>query len=550
MNKFSKISYAVTGFFLVCIVAAFKQSDGLFEISKNIEIYSAVYKEINTHYVDELKPGDLMKDGIAAMLLSLDPYTNFYTEAQAEDAMMERGGEYGGIGCRSVVRNKMHLVTDVFEGGPSEKAGMRVGDYIVEVNGKSYFGRTNDELAESLKGSTKGTIIMKIKRGNGFETLTINRAEIQLKNISFTGMINSNTGMVKLDQFMENCSQELKTAILELKAKPGFKNLILDLRDNPGGLLHESVNIVNLFIDKDQLVVSTKGRDGTMNRDFKTLENPLFKDMPLIVLVNNHSASASEIVSGTLQDLDRAVVIGRNSYGKGLVQNTYPLPYRHGIKITTAKYYTPSGRCIQLLDYSKRNEDGSAGKVADSMRKSFKTRNGRMVLDGGGIRPDIETGATGKSSYTEKLENRYVVFDFATEFRNKHTNISSAREFKIDENLYSEFIAFALANSSQFKTETESYFDLISKSAKDENYSEALSVELNAIEIKLKEEKKKDLLKFRKEIEHLLVKEIVRRYYNQSATIEATFNSDPDILNSLKLFENISEINRILGKTK
>ncbi len=525
-------------FILLCLlgtVFAFKATDDYFEVSKNIEIFSSVYKEIHSGFVDEVKPGDLMKKSIDAMLGSLDPYTNFYNESQAEDAMIMRSGEYGGIGCNSLKRDKFIYISTVYKGLAADKAGLRVGDKILEINGKSFEGKTDSDVTDALRGAPNSKASMVIERADVKMPIDITREEIKLKNVSYYGLINSETGYIKLDHFMELASKEVREAFLYLKGK-GIKKIVLDLRDNGGGLLHEAVNIVNIFVDVNEVVTEMKGRTDDANRVYKTLDRVIDGTMPLVVLVNNHSASASEIVCGAIQDLDRGVIIGRNTYGKGLVQNTRPLPYRTQMKMTIAKYYIPSGRCIQLLDYSHRNADGSAGIVPDSLRKAFKTKNGRVVYNGGGVKPDVNVKESAVSNIAKSLQKNYVIFDYATYYRAKNNTIADIKNFNLKEADFMDFKQFVKTKNYTYSTISEALLIQLKAKLKEENYNEELANEIKSLETSFESVKAKDLDTHQTEILLLLKTEITRRYYYEEATFESTFNSDPDILKALETF--------------
>jgi carboxyl-terminal processing protease len=534
---------------VLIISAAAKTADDYFEISKNLEIFSSVYKEVNTHYVDELKPGELMRTGVDAMLSSLDPYTNFYSEAQAEDALIQHRGEYGGIGCNVIKIGKDKFVNEVFKGFPAAMADMRVGDRFLSVNGKDVSGENSERLSDQLQGGVGKKLIIKLYRpSHGEITKEVYRNKIEVKNVPYWGMIDHNTGYIKLDRFMAEAAAEIHGAMVQLKKNPNFKSLVLDLRDNGGGYLHEAVNIVNLFVPANQLVVTTKGRRSEMFKEYKTRIAPLDKEIPLIVLINGRSASASEIVSGSIQDLDRGVIVGTNSFGKGLVQNTKPTLYRTQVKITTAKYYTPSGRCIQLKDYGHRNEDGSAGIIPDSLRTSFKTSNGRTVKDGGGVQPDAVVEKPNMSSLLEQLIKGKQVFHFCNKYRNQNDSIVSAKEFRLNDQEFESFIQHVDTSGFQFKSKASDKLKELKKIAEDESLNGQITVNIKNIETQLKAENRTLLMNHKDEIVEELEKEIARRYYYEDALIEASFDKDPDILKSLELFSRPIEIQNILNR--
>jgi len=537
------VLYAV----IAAVLFGFKQADEYFEISKNLEIFSTVYKTVNSDYVDEVKPGELMKKGIDAMLASLDPYTNFYTESQAEDAMIMRSGEYGGIGCQSVKRDNYIYLTAIFKGSPADKAGLRVGDKILEINGKSFVGKADEDVGEAIRGAPNTKVSFLIERAGTQIPIELTREEIKTKNVTYIGLINSETGYIRLDHFMMGAGAEVKEALLKLKAQ-GIKQVVLDLRDNGGGLLHEAVNIVNTFVGIDETVVESKGRAYDAHKIYKTLDRATDANIPLVVLVNHHSASASEIVCGAIQDLDRGVVIGRNSYGKGLVQNVKPLAYRTQMKITIAKYYIPSGRCIQLLDYSNRNADGTAGTVPDSLKKKFKTRNGRVVLDGGGVKPDVIVPLTKESNIATSLLKSFLIFDFATEFRSKHEQIGDMRNFKVDDQLYEEFKQFVSTKTFSYLNASEKALKQLKEKAQEENYFPELKADMDKLESSMNKAKTTEMDKNKEEIKLLLQSEIARRYFYEEAIFLHSFSNDPDVLKAVDILKQPTEYNTILGK--
>jgi carboxyl-terminal processing protease len=532
---------------ILTVLFGFKQADEYFEISKNLEIFSTVYKTAHTDYVDEVKPGELMKKGIDAMLSSLDPYTNFYTESQAEDAMIQRSGEYGGIGCRSIKRDNYIYITAVFKGLPADKAGIRVGDKILEINGKSFVGKNDEDVGDALRGSpnTKASLI--VERAGKTIPIELTREEIKTKNVTYVGLINSETGYIRLDHFMLGAGAEVKESLMKLKAQ-GIKQVVLDLRDNGGGLLHEAVNIVNVFVGSDELVVESKGRSNDAHKTYRTLDAATDPNIPLVVLVNGHSASASEIVCGAIQDLDRGVVIGRNTFGKGLVQSVRPLSYRTQMKITIAKYYIPSGRCIQLLDYSHRNSDGTPVTIPDSLKKKFRTRNGRMVLDGGGVKPDVVVPTPKESNIITSLSKSYLIFDFATEYRSTHEDIGDVRAFRADDKLFEDFKKFVSTKTFSYLNSSEKALKELREKAKEENYLAELQQDLDRLENNINKAKAAEMDLNKEAIKLLLQAEISRRYFYEDAVFLTSFQNDPDVLKAVEVLRQSTDYNSILGK--
>jgi len=536
--------------FVVSSFAAINSTTNYFEISKNLDIFASVYREVNTYYVDEVDAGKLMKRGIDEMLNSLDPYTNFFSESEVEDFRFQVTGLYGGIGAQIGNKGDYVVVTDPYENYPAQKEDLRAGDIIIDIDGKPTKGKNTSEISKLLKGQAGTKVKLTIKREDEGElTKTLTRQEIHINNVPYFGMVNDNTGYIRLATFTNDAGKEVKDALVELKKNPSLKSVILDVRGNPGGLLHEAVNIVNVFIPQGQEVVSTKGKVKEWEKSYKTLNPPVDIEIPLVVLTNRSSASASEIVSGSIQDLDRGVVIGLKTFGKGLVQSTRPLSYNTQVKITTAKYYTPSGRCIQALNYSHRNEDGSVGAVPDSLKKEFKTKNGRKVFDGGGVDPEIFVVHTPYSKLAESLLSKQLIFDFATTYRTKHDKIVSSKEFHISDADFEEFKKNISGKEYDYMTASERSLEDFKKKAEEEKYFSAVKDQFESLKHNLQHDKKADLEKNKKEIMDLLDKEIASRYYFQKARYEASFDSDEDIQESLKLFADMNRYQSLLKPT-
>jgi carboxyl-terminal processing protease len=502
-----------------------------FEIAKNLDIYYSLFRELNTFYVDEIDANKLVKESIDEMLASLDPYTNYIPESDIEDFRFMTTGEYGGIGALISKYKEQVVVSEPYEGFPAQKTGLRAGDVFLEVSGKLTSGMSTEDVSNLLKGSAGQTINVKVKRYGVKKPIDfeIVREKISIDPVSYYGMLNDETGYIRLTNFTKDCAEKVKKALLELKDVNGASKLILDLRGNPGGLLVESVNLCNLFIDKDQEVVSTKGKVSQWDKTYKTTGNPVDTEMPLVVLVNRGSASASEIVSGTIQDLDRGVVIGARTFGKGLVQTTRDLSYNAKLKVTTAKYYIPSGRCIQALDYSHRNEDGSVGHIPDSLISDFSTRNGRKVQDGGGVVPDVKVENEVISNLSIKLLQQFKIFDFATRYRSENENIDSPDLFKVSDAIYSQFIDFVKSEDFNYTSETQQMLEELKKLAEEEKYLDAAQDQFAALEDHLELDLDRDLLKFKEEISYLLKNELVSRYYYQKGSSIATLKDDKTI---------------------
>lgn len=524
-------------------------SDDYFEISKNLDIFSTLYKEINNYYVEETKPGDLMKQGIDAMLSSLDPYTNYIPESDIEDYRFMTTGQYGGIG--SVIRQEGDyvMIAEPYDASPSVKSGLLAGDIILEVDGKSTKGKTVSDLSKTLKGQPKTEVVLKIKRP-GTEApfdVKVTREEIKVKDVPYYGMINEHTGYIKLTSFTETASSEVKTAFKDLKDKHAIKSLILDLRDNGGGLLREAVNIVNLFVEKGQPVVETKGKVKEWDRMYRTLNEPLDTQIPLVVLIDQGSASASEIVSGALQDLDRAVIIGENSYGKGLVQQTFDLSYNAKVKVTVSKYYIPSGRCIQKLDYGNKDEQGKALQTPDSLLKEFSTKNGRKVKEGDGIKPDIYVQKPEPSELTISLYTKNHLFDFATQYRRDQAMIDSLH-FSLPDQEFIKFKGFLEGRDYSYQTQTEKLLADLKQIMEEDQMEEDLKNNTTQLIQQVNRSKKDDLDQYKQEIKELLEEEIVSRYYFQKGRIRQRLKHDKDISKAVKILSSDKDYQSIFVK--
>ena len=535
------ISLAITSVVSVGFV------DNYFEIAKNLDIFTTLYKELNTFYVDETDPGDLMKKGIKAMLKSLDPYTTYIPESDIEDFRFMTTGQYGGIGAMITTRGDYVYISEPYEGFPAQKAGLMAGDKILEINGKSAKGKSTEEVSKVLKGQPNTAVTVLIERKNKTKPFEVSfdREQVSVASVPYSSFIEDGIAYIRLRSFTRNCANDLKNAIKELKKEQELKGLILDLRSNPGGLLNESVDIVNLFVDKGEEVVSTKGKIKSWEKSYVANKTPLDTEVPLVVLINSSSASASEIVSGAIQDLDRGVVIGQRSYGKGLVQQTRKLSYNSQLKLTVAKYYIPSGRCIQALDYSNRNDDGSVGKVPDSLMTSYETRNGREVKDGGGILPDIITDLGKYSMIIPSLLKERLFFDYATDYRFSHDSISE--EFIFSDADFSDFSSYISDKEYTYKTETEKSLEKLKKKAEEEDYFDNLSAEYDILFAKMLENKNNDLQKSKEEIKEILTGEIMSRYFYQKGRIKAGLNFDIEVEKAIEILKEKTEYNKILG---
>ena len=518
---------------------AISAGDSYFEISKNLEIFTELYKELNIYYVDDTQPGKLMKTGIDAMLASLDPYTQYIPESDIEDYRFMTTGQYGGIGALIKKKEDKVVISEPYEGFPAMKAGIWAGDEIVEVDGRKISGMNTEDVSKLLKGQAGSAVKLTVRRNGGEPVVhELQREEIKIPDVPFKGVLNGSNGVgyIKLNSFTQTAGQEVRNAVKELKDQ-GASKMILDLRGNGGGLLRESVNIVNLFVPKNQLVVETKGRIPEWDKSYKTLSDPLDAEIPLVVLVDGQSASASEIVSGALQDLDRAVIIGERTYGKGLVQQTRDLFYNSKLKVTVAKYYIPSGRCIQKLDYAHRDSTGKATEVDEKAIAEFKTKNGRPVFDGRGILPDVQVEDPELAKVVGGLYASDLIFDFATQYRLKHDSIASPEKFMVDDAIYNEFLAYVGDRHFEYDTETAEALKVLEEKAKKERYYEHASEAILALQKEITPDRTEDLMRFRKDIEEVLRNEIVSRYHFQTGRAKAAMDTDPylrkavDVLN-------------------
>ena len=523
--------------------------DNYFEVTKNLDIFATLFRELNIYYVDETKPGDLMKKGIDEMLESLDPYTNYIPESEIEDYRYMTTGQYGGIGALIRVHGDYVVISEPYEGFPAQRNDLRAGDKLLEINGVSAKGKRTDEVSKMLKGSPSSTVKVLIEREGEKKPIekSILREEIKIKSVSYSGMIAPGIGYIKLTGFTENAANEVKSALLELKKNPDFHYLVFDLRGNPGGLLNEAVNIVNLFVEKGREIVSTKGKIKEWDKTHKATNDPIDLTTPMAVLVNRGSASASEIVSGSLQDLDRAVIIGQRSFGKGLVQQTRPLSYNAQLKVTVAKYYIPSGRCIQALDYSHKNEDGSVEKVPDSLITAFKTvKNGRIVYDGAGIAPDIALEPEHYANISASLIQKAYIFDYATHYHLTHASIPNPIDFKLTDAEYDEFMSFIKDKEYDYTTKSEKLLEDLKKSTEEDKKFDNVKAEFEALKAKVAHNKTEDLLKYKSEISSLIQEEIASRYKFQKGRLESSLQTDNEVKEAVKVLNDTQKYNDIL----
>ena len=525
-----------------------------FEITKSIDIYNNVLRQLNMYYVDEINPAELNESAINAMLDGLDPYTVFIPESQIEDVKLMTTGEYGGIGAIIQYFEGHTQISEPYEGFPAAKAGLIPGDIFLEINGMDVSEKNSSEISEILKGTPGTTLKLKMQRLGEKEPIVkeVKREKIKIDNIPYSTVFDNGIGYAVLSQFTKDCAKELKNVIVEMKKKHELKGFILDLRGNGGGLLNEAVDIVNMFVPKGKLVVYQKGKVKEHNYNHYTQHEPLDLDIPLVILVNDGSASASEIVAGSIQDFDRGVIMGQRTFGKGLVQNIFPLSYNTQIKVTVAHYYLPSNRCIQEIDYSKKNKKSVTDTLAksDTLGKAFHTANGRVVYEGHGIMPDVKMEPEMMSTITTYLYAKNLFFKYANKFYSEHKSIKPAKDFQITDKIYNDFMQFVKDDGFTFTSKSETDIKELEKTAKLEGYLDEIQPILNQAVAKIEEEKAKDLINNREEIEQLLKYEIVGRYYYQKGRIIATLEDDPELKRAFEIITNQEEYNKILKGTK
>ena len=533
MNMRKKICVVAAALFLAASPFASAQSKN-FTLAKWVEVYNSILKELNRSYVDSLEVGRIQRTAIDAMLSSLDPYTQYVPEEEQENFQMMLTNTYGGIGAiiyKPDVNGNV-IINEPYEGSPAARNGIRCGDEVEAIDGVSTHGLTSQESSDRMRGKPGTTVVLTVKKLRGQTVdIPVVRERISLPSVEYVGMLNENDGYILLEKFTEGVGQDIRDAYHKLKDQ-GMKRLVLDLRGNGGGLMHEAVNIVSLFVPRGSVVVSSKGRDAAEERVYKTTTDPVDSEIPIVVLVDSGSASASEIVSGALQDYDRATIVGTRTYGKGLVQSIRPLPYDGQLKVTTAKYYTPSGRCVQAIDYSHRNEDGSVGFIPDSLTHEFTTAHGRKVRDGGGITPDFEVKAHRYSRLTYSLVLGGIVEQYALKYVQEHESIPAVEDFHFDE--YEDFVAFASTKEFDFRSSARALFDQMKKTLEEDGLTEAVSSELSALEKSLDMDKPTFLRLKKDEVIPFIEEEIVVRYYFQEAGIRIRIRYDSQLADALK----------------
>ncbi len=521
-----------------------------FEIAKNVDIFVSILKELNAKYADEISPGDLTKTAIDAMLSSLDPYTVYYPESQIEDYKMMTKGQYGGIGALIQQHGDYIVISEPYEDCPAQQAGLMAGDRILSVNKQSMKNRSSSDVSEYLKGQPGTKINIEVERYGQSKPLSfdVTRKEIKFPSVPYSGMVSDEVGYIKLDQFTEKASIEVKEAFIKLKEQ-GMKYLIFDLRNNGGGLLQEAVNIMNIFVDQGTMISETKGKLESQHNVYKTRFPVADKSIPVVVLVNEYSASASEIVSGAFQDLDRGVIMGHKTFGKGLVQNVLPLSYNTSLKITIAKYYIPSGRCVQNIEYFKNDTiTPSRTKIPDSLAVAYKTKNGRTVYDKGGVEPDVISPDTVASNLLLALVLNNLIFDYATQYRATHATIPEAKDFRVNDEIYNDFVHFLKDKEYTYTTETEKVMEELKEVAEDERYFKDISALYDNMKKKIEEEKSTELQKYKAEISDYLASEIISRYYYQKGKYVDMLRCDPEITAAKDLLLNQVRYKSILGQ--
>jgi len=538
--KFSNKTILVVVAATMFLSYSFKSN--FFEVAKQIEIYNSLFKELNMYYVDEINPADLTDRAIKNTLKDLDPYTNFYNEQDVEDAKIRREGQYGGIGVSVYYLDKGIQIKEIYQGYAADKAALKAGDIITSVDGQSLLNMERELLSMYLKGTPNSKISVEIERQGKVLKKEITREKIEVNPVPFSKMIDEETGYIVLTRFNNKASSEVKKAFRKLKSE-GMQKLVFDLRSNPGGSLLEAINISNFFIPKGKTIVTTKAKIKKWSNTYRGSNEPLDLEIPITVLINGSSASASEIVAGSLQDYDRAVILGERSFGKGLVQRQKELTYGTQLKLTISKYYTPSGRCIQELDYTNRDiKTGKVPKFSDKIINKFKTQNGRIVYDGGGILPDVKTSSTDKTNLIKELFQSKAIFNFATDYYHNNQKVEKLEDLNIPSTLFKDFIQY-LEKDTTFVTQQEKLF----KEAFNYTQNQNISKELNKIQEELYKQKVDEISKNKEEIEEEIIDEIILKYFYKEGVFIDDLKKDKTIIEAVKLLKNTKEYNRILS---
>lgn len=539
----------LTGLLLVSPILFTSSYDKEFEWSKNLDIFHSLLRELELYYVDETDPARMIKTGIDQIMRTLDPYTVYVPESQIEDIRLMTTGEYGGVGALIGQDSIGAYITDPYFGSPAQKAGLRAGDRIVKVDDRTVSGKTSAEISPMMKGTIGTAVKLTVERPmvKGLITVELVREKIRFENVPYLAKLSDGNGYIRLSGFTEGATGEVKQALLSLKDQ-GAKGIVLDLRNNPGGLLFEAVDIMNLFVSRGQEIVSTRGKSKMWEATYSCRYDPVDTLIPVAVLVNSGSASAAEIIAGAMQDLDRGVIIGQRTFGKGLVQTTRDLSYNAKIKLTTAKYYIPSGRCIQALDYTNRRADGSVGHVPDSLTHEFRTKTGRKVKDGGGILPDVLVETQMLSGMTSNLIYQNMIFDYATQYRNTHEQIAPPAAFELQDTEFQAFREFLIKEKFTYETASEDALDALVKTAQKEKYYDQSKAVIDDLRTKLSHNLDKDLQLFKPEIRSLLSDEIVGRYYYQKGRIEFMLRDDNGLTEARALLANADEYRKRLNR--
>ena len=539
----------LTGLLLVAPAFFTGSYDKEFEWSKNLDIFHSLIRELELYYVDETDPAKMIRTGIDQIMKSLDPYTVYVPESQIEDIKLMTTGEYGGVGALIGQDSLGAYVTDPYEGSPAQKAGIRAGDRIVRVDDRDVKGKSSDEISPMMKGTIGTSVKLTVERPLVKEPINFSlvREKIRFENVPYFAKMADGSGYIRLSGFTEGASAEVKRALMSLKEQ-GISSVILDLRNNPGGLLIEAVDIMNLFVPMGQEIVSTRGKSKMWEATYSCRFEPVDTLIPVAVLVNSGSASASEIVAGAMQDLDRGVIIGQRTFGKGLVQTTRDLSYNAKVKLTTAKYYIPSGRCIQALDYTNRRPDGSVGHVPDSLVSEFKTKHGRTVKDGGGILPDVVADLQTLSGMTTSLVYQNMIFDYATRYRNTHEEIARPSVFSLKDAEYQDFRQYLIDRKFTYETATERALDALVASAKREKYFDVSKENIDKLKTSLSHDLDKDLSLFRDEITDMVSDEIIGRYYFQRGRIEYMLRDDNGLAKAQSVLASGDNFRKLLNR--
>ncbi len=544
MKNFLKKKFLIPLFAIGLFLTGTAFQSDFFEIAKQIEIFTTMFKEVNMNYVDETNPGDLMDTAIKSMLKDLDPYTIFYNEQDVEASRINNTGDYTGIGASVKTLKDKLVIIEPYKDYPADKVGLKAGDEIIKVEGIT-IASFKENAGDLLRGAPGSKVNVTYLRQGKTNTATITRQEVEVGAVPLYDMVNENTGYIALSKFTRTASRETRNALKELKAE-GAKSIILDLRGNPGGLLLEAVNIVNLFIEKGQLVVTTKSKVEKYNKTYYTQNQPIDTEIPLVVLIDQGSASASEIVSGSLQDLDRAVIVGVRSFGKGLVQRPKPLTYGTQIKVTISRYYTPSGRCIQALDYWNRDKEGNAVRVKQDNFNEFKTKNGRSVFDGGGIEPDIVMAESKLSTITKAIEKGDYIFNFATDYY-YNNSVDDLMKFKLTDSDFKNFKNYLKSNNFDFKTKTEDQLNELMAIAKSEEIDKTLQNDYSKLVSTLKSYKTQAVDENKSQLTSLLETEIIKRYFYREGLHEYYLAHNNEIKRAVEVLSNSNKYRSFLN---